>query len=146
MTRNWRSPSDAELDRQIAAARPHSRIAGADEPRAAAARFDRTTGRLEIELADGCLFAIPTRLIQGLRDAAPALIARVSVEGNGYALRWDELDVDYGVAGLLAGRLGSRVWMREHARKAGSVTSVAKARASRRNGKKGGRPRKARER
>ena len=145
MARNWKSPSDAELDRQIAAARRHSRIAGASEPRAAAARFNRTTGRLEIERADGCLFAIPAHLIPGLRGAAPALIARVSVEGNGYALRWEELDVDFSVPGLLAGRIGSRVWMREHARKAGSVTSVAKARAARRNGKKGGRPRKARE-
>jgi hypothetical protein len=141
--RKWQSPTDAQLDRQIEAARKGSRIADVNEPRAASARVNPATARLEIELADGCLFAIPVHSIQGLRGAAAALVERVRVQGNGYALRWEELDVDFSVAGLLAGRIGTRLWMREHARRAGSVTSAAKARAARRNGKKGGRPSRA---
>jgi hypothetical protein len=92
-------------------------------------------------LKDGWMFAFPTRSMQGLRGVSPDRLANVEVAGDGYALHWDDLDVQFTVLGLLAGRLGSRLWMREHARKAGSVKSVAKARAARRNGRKGGRPR-----
>ena len=89
------------------------------------------------------MFAFPVRAMQGLRRASADRIANVQVVGDGYALHWDDLDVHFTVAGLLAGRLGSAMWMREFARKAGSVRSEAKARASRRNGRKGGRPRLA---
>jgi hypothetical protein len=71
---------------------------------------------------------------------SPAELERVEVAGEGYALHWDDLDVHFTVEGLLAGRLGSHLWMRQHARRAGSVRSKAKAAAARRNGMKGGRP------
>jgi hypothetical protein len=141
-THSWTPATDAELDRQIEVARERSEIAAA-EPRATSARYDARTGRIEIELSDGCLFAFPAREAQGLEGATARQLARVEVIGDGYALHWEELDVDYTVPGLLAGRLGSRLWMREHARRAGSVTSEAKARAARANGAKGGRPRKS---
>ena len=44
--------------------------------------------------------------------------------------------------GLLNGILGTKALMSELARRAGSVTSPAKAAAARVNGAKGGRPRK----
>lgn len=140
MARNWPSPTDAELNLQIREARRHSRIASRAEPRAESVRYNRLTGRVEVELKDGWMFAFPTRAIQGLRRISPDRLAKVEIAGDGYALHWDDLDVHFTVSGLLAGRLGSRVWMREHARKAGSVTSEAKAKAARRNGRKGGRP------
>ena len=40
------------------------------------------------------------------------------------------------------GIFGTKAWMNELARRAGSVTSPAKAAAARANGAKGGRPRK----
>lgn len=141
MTRNWTALTDAELSRQIGEARRNSRIADPGEPRALGARYDRATGRIEIELNDRCLFAFPVDTAEGLCGAPPAELERIEIVGDGYALHWESLDVHFTVAGLLAGRLGSRVWMREHARRAGSVSSVAKARAARRNGLKGGRPR-----
>lgn len=141
MERKWTPLSDAELDRQIEEARRHSKIADDSEPRAASARYNRRTGRIEIELKDGCMFAFPAAAAQGLSNGTVEQLENVEVIGGGYALHWEELDADYTVPGLLAGRLGSRVWMREHARKAGSVTSVAKAEAARKNGLKGGRPR-----
>src|SRR6185436_2847470 len=100
-----------------------------------------STRRIEIELKDGCLFAFPVADAQGLWDATDEQIATVEVADDGYALHWEELDVDFTVPGLLAGRLGSEVWMREHARRAGSTKSEAKTAAARRNGLKGGRPR-----
>jgi hypothetical protein len=141
MARKWVPATDAEIDREIAEARRRgTRILSTTEPRASSVHLDRSTSRLEIELRDGSMVAIPTRLIQGLRGKSAAAIAKVQVMGDGYALHWDEIDAHHTVASLVAGRLGSTAWMREHARAAGSVRSEAKARAARRNGKKGGRP------
>ena len=36
------------------------------EPRARAARYDRRTGRVVVELTNGCSFAFPARMAQGL--------------------------------------------------------------------------------
>ncbi len=142
MTLKWTPASDEQLDREIEEARPRSRIAGDRGPRATSARYNRRTHRVEVELVDGCLFAFPAASAEGLRDAPAELLDRVQVIGDGYALHWEDLDADFTVAGLLAGRLGSKAWMREHARRAGSATSPAKARAARENGRKGGRPRR----
>jgi hypothetical protein len=136
----WKARTDVNLDREIDAARSRSQIVSGEGPRALGARYDPATQRIDIELADGCLFAIPVSQIQGLDGASPAELERVEVAGEGYALHWDGLDVHFTVAGLLAGRLGSQLWMRQHAQRAGSVRSKAKAAAARRNGMKGGRP------
>lgn len=143
MDRKRKPAPGAQAKRDVEPARERSRIADAGEPRALHAQYNEKTGRLEIELNDGCLVAIPTGSMQGLRGASDRDIARVTIAGGGYALHWDEIDVHFTVAGLLAGHIGSRIWMREHARKAGTATSAAKARAARRNGRKGGRPRGA---
>jgi hypothetical protein len=135
--------SDQELIENIRAARKLSKILEETEPRAKSARYDPDTGRIEIELKDGCLFAFPTGIAQGLRGASAAQLAAVEVWGDGYALHWEELDADFTVPGLVAGRFGTKRWMSELGRRGGSAKSEAKARASRENGKKGGRPRKA---
>jgi hypothetical protein len=68
----------------------------------------------------------------------------VSILGLGLALHWEKRDVDLSVPGLLAGLFGTKAYMdRERAARAGSATSPAKAAAARRNGTKGGRPRKS---
>ena len=83
------------------------------------------------------------RSTQGLKGAPPSLLRDVKVLGDGYALRWETLDVDYTVSGLLAGRLGTRHWMASLLGASGGKSkSPAKVRASRENGRKGGRPRK----
>lgn len=142
MARNWTPLDDEQLDREIEDARSQSRIVGDREPRAVSARYNRRTRRVDLELSDGCLFAFPADRVQGLQGATAALLAEVEILGDGYALHWESLDADVTVAGLLAGRSGSQAWLREHARRAGSATSEAKARAARANGRKGGRPRK----
>jgi hypothetical protein len=47
-----------------------------------------------------------------------------------------------GVSQLVMGLFGSKAWMTELGRQGGKLKSVAKAQASRDNGKRGGRPRK----
>ncbi|MHB1194199.1 MAG: DUF2442 domain-containing protein [Longimicrobiales bacterium] len=136
---------EVELTSQLHRAKRVGRAADRSEPRAKGARYDRRTGLIELALTNGCFFSFPAARTEGLRNAAPDLLDRVEVLGNGYALRWEELDADLTVPGLLAGRLGSRRWMAEEMGRAGGrVRSVAKTRAARENGRKGGRPRKER--
>jgi hypothetical protein len=131
----------AELtDAQIDAAAERGRIARLTEPRAANARYDRDAGRVIVELTNGCVFAFPPRLAQGLEVATDDQLASVEILGSGYGLHWEALDVDLSVPGLLAGLFGTRAFM---ARNAGRATSPAKAAAARSNGAKGGRPRKS---
>lgn len=114
-----------------------------DEPRAASARYDRKTGRIVVDLTNGCTFAFPARRAQGLEKADDAALAEVEVLGLGAGLHWERLDVDLSVPGLIAGLFGTKAWMdRRRAAHAGSATSPEKAAAARENGKKGGRPRK----
>lgn len=115
-----------------------------NEPRAVAASYDGASGRVVIELSNGCAYAFPARLVQDLQDADETALAGVEVDGLGFNLSWPALDVDLYVPALVAGVFGTRAWMtRELARRAGQATSSAKAAAARVNGAKGGRPRKA---
>lgn len=135
--------SDREILAQIPAARRAARLEAATSPRAKSARYDRITKRVEIELANGCAFAFPASLAQGLRGASPADLSRIAIELDGEGLLWERLDADLLVSELLRGVFGSRRWMSEVGRTLGRVRSEAKATASRINGRKGGRPRAA---
>jgi hypothetical protein len=126
-------------DTQIDAAIERGRHALETEPRAAAARYDRKLDRVVVDLTNGCTFAFPPRLAQGLESATDEQLKEVQILGVGYGLHWEALDVDLSIPGLLAGLFGTKAYM---ARRAGQATSPAKALASRTNGAKGGRPRK----
>jgi hypothetical protein len=113
----------------------------ATQPRAAKAHYDARKARLVVELTNGVILMLPPELLQGLKGATAAQLAKVQLTPLGTGLHWEELDADLGVAGLAAGIFGSKTWMSELARFAGSRTSVRKATSSRENGKRGGRPR-----
>ena len=57
-----------------------------------------------IELHDGRIFGFPADRFSLLASATDAQLAAVKIELNGYALRWDELDEDLTVPGVVAGR------------------------------------------
>ena len=135
MTQHW---SDA----QFAAAEARGKEQFDNEPRALSARYDAKSGRIVVELSNGATYAFPASLGQDLEAATEAQLAEVELNGAGFGLHWESLDVDLSIAGLLSGRFGNRAWMSELARRAGSITSPAKAAAARANGAKGGRPRK----
>ena len=99
---------DAEYDRAVRAGRRAMRT----KPRAVAARYDRATGRLVVELASGATFAVPISLLEGLADAAPEALEQVEVTPGGEGLHFPVIDADFGVPGLLAGVFGSKAWMR----------------------------------
>lgn len=133
---------DEEFDRQYQAAVERGARALQTEPCAERAYYDRKKKRIVVELTNGCVFMLPPELVQGLRDATPDELAEVEVMPYGFALRWEKLDADFSVAGLLAGIFGTKAWMAELGRHGGKLTSEAKAAAARENGKKGGRPKK----
>jgi hypothetical protein len=127
-------------DAAIDAALERGRIVRRHEPRAATARYDRESQRVVVELTNGCTFAFPPHLAQGLGQASADQLAQVEILGTGYGLHWEALDVDLAVPDLLAGLFGTKSYM---ARRAGQTRSPAKAAAARANGAKGGRPRQS---
>ena len=133
---------DAEILAQLPAARAREKRERKQGLRAAAARYDRPTGRVLLELTNGYLFAFPVRAVPALKSATGAQLAAVEIDPSGGALRWEELDVDLSVPGLLLSALGMGERLRHFASLAGRVRSDAKARAARENVRKGGRPRK----
>jgi hypothetical protein len=126
----------------IAAAKRRGQRSMGTEPRARAVRYHRASGRIHVDLTNGCSFAFPARQAQGLETASDAELAEVEILGLGLGLHWERVDLS--VPGLLAGMFGTKAFMdRQRAARAGAATSAAKAAAARRNGAKGGRPRKA---
>ena len=59
--------------------------------------------RVFLKLTDQRIFAFPANRFRQLRDAPDHLLAKVKVQLNGYALRWEELDEDITVPGVVAG-------------------------------------------
>lgn len=57
-----------------------------------------------IELDDGREIGFPADKYRRLKDASNELLSKVRIEARGKALRWEELDEDLSVDGILAGR------------------------------------------
>lgn len=57
-----------------------------------------------LELHDGRIFGFPADRFRRLAGAIDAELREVSIELNGYALRWEKLDEDITVPGVVAGR------------------------------------------
>lgn len=57
-----------------------------------------------VELADGRIIGFPADRFKILKEASEEALKMVTVELNGYALRWEELDEDLTVEGIVAGR------------------------------------------
>ncbi len=57
-----------------------------------------------VELTDGRVVGFPAGRFKRLRDASAEQLSKVTLELNGFALRWEELDEDITVPGIVAGR------------------------------------------
>ena len=79
-----------------------SHSASATESRAVRVWVDGRT--IWIALEDGRTVGFPADKFRLLRDASQESLAKVKIEARGKALRWDELDEDLTVEGILAGR------------------------------------------
>ena len=64
-----------------------------------------TEGRtIYIEIHDGRIVGFPADRFRRLHAATDELLKEVTVEVDGFALRWEKLDEDITVPGILAGR------------------------------------------
>jgi len=57
-----------------------------------------------LELTDGRIFGFPADRYRLLSKASDEQLKELRIELNGYALRWEALDEDLTVAGVVAGR------------------------------------------
>ncbi len=57
-----------------------------------------------IELTDGRIIGFPANRFTILKDASDEQLKEVVVRLNGYALRWENLDEDITVPGIVQGR------------------------------------------
>ncbi len=135
--------TDEQILGQIAEARARALRAQTREPHAATAAYDPATRRLRIGLTNGAEFSVAVALVPELRAASDADLRAVEVGPAGIGVHWPALDVDLSVTGLARLVFGVRVVHRAAGAAAGRVRSPAKAEAARKNGARGGRPRKA---
>lgn len=115
-----------------------------EDGHAAAARYDSKGARIVVEFDTGVQIAFPVARTEGLAGASAADLAEIEISPSGLGLHWPRLDADVYLPALLQGVFGSRHWMAARLGAAGGQSrSPAKTAASRENGRKGGRPRKA---
>jgi hypothetical protein len=113
-------------------------------PRAERAHYDAGRDRVIKRLTTGVEIGFAPRDVEGLQHASTEDLKAIEVEAFGLGIHFPRIDADLYVPALLEGVLGSKRWMAAQLGAAGGrARSVAKAAASRENGKRGGRPRKA---
>jgi hypothetical protein len=56
-----------------------------------------------IELTDGCLIGFPADRFRILKNATDEQLKEVALRSDGYGLRWESLDEDITVPGVVAG-------------------------------------------
>ena len=137
-----RKLSEREILAQLPAAHARTQRAKAAEPHAADASYDRKTGTLRVSLTNGGSFAVPIVLLPELRGLSDHDLGAVEVGAAGVGLRWPRFDIDMSVIGIARAALGSTLLSRVAGSAGGAARTRAKAEAARRNGAKGGRPRK----
>ena len=74
----------------------------ATEPAALRVWVDQRT--VFLELPDGRIFGFPADRFKILKKATNEQLQKVTLELDGFALRWEELDEDITVPGVVAGR------------------------------------------
>jgi hypothetical protein len=115
------------------------------EVRATKAGYLPKSRAIQLTLPSGVVVTVPITLLRALRGVGEDVLADLHVSPGGWGVCWDQVDVQYEVGGILAlaGWPDPAAAMRELGRIGGSTKSPARARASRANGGKGGRPRKS---
>ncbi len=136
-----RSWIQTELSKNLARANRVGRRLVRSEPRAVSVRLLPGGREFQMRLSNGASITVPVAIIPQLHGAARTQLANVEILPGGDGLHWEALDFTISVPGLVASLFGPSTWMSELGRCGGSRSTTAKARAARRNGLRGGRPR-----
>jgi hypothetical protein len=97
---------------------------------------------VEIGLDNGVTLTFPRGGIDEFAGVKPELMQELTLSPRGSGLDLDSADVHIDVHGLVASLLSPEDAAKELARHGREKTSESQAEAARRNGRKGGRPRK----
>ncbi len=108
-----REYSEEELERNHIEAVRRAQENMENSPKAQKVTFDRKSRRLVVDLQNGVSVLIPTSLIQIFSNASDDEIDDVEIVLNGMYLRWESLDEDLSVSGLVKGVFGTKKWMSE---------------------------------
>ena len=112
-------------------------------PWAITAHFNRNTGRVVVGLGPDLDVTFSPHSVQGLENATASQLEPVEITPSGFGLHFPKLDADVYLPALFEGVFGSKRWMAAQLGTLGGRSkSVAKAVASRNNGRLGGRPKK----
>jgi hypothetical protein len=103
--------------------------------------YDAKADALCLTLSSGVRLSIPRSQVPPLATAPSDQLAHLYPGNGGATISQDDLDVDVFVPGLLD-RIFGRTVRANQGRRGGIASTSAKARAARRNGRKGGRPAK----
>ena len=115
----------------------------ATEFRASAARYDADRDAVELTMVDGWGLVFLRSAVPELAGIPSSDMGKLEISPVGTGLMLDDHDININVHGLVTGFISPHLMASTLGRKGGSTSSDAKTRSSRENGKKGGRPRKA---
>lgn len=128
--------------RKLTPAERRGEALAADPGAVLAARWILNYRMLELQFRSGGRMQLPRAALPELRGVPTAALDDIYVGTLGDILNWPVVDIGFNVAGLVERVLGGVHFAAAFARRGGATKSPAKARASRANGRKGGRPRK----
>ncbi len=130
--------TEAEIEAALDLAKVHE-----GEPVAKTVDHIQDLNLLIVGLSNHRRLVLPIEDVQGLSQATHPQLKNYKLLGRGTGISFPDLDVDLYVPALMEGVYGNRRWMADLGRKGGGAKSAAKRLASKANGAKGGRPRKA---
>jgi len=133
----------AVSDREFQAAVRRGEASDPLRPRACIARYVASSDQIVVEFHDGMELRIPRRLVEGLVEAPGVALRDIEISPSGLGLHWPSLDVDLYLPSVMLGHKESqRLIAQQLGAAGGRARSRAKAAAARRNGARGGRPRR----
>ena len=134
-------PTATDRDR-FRAARTRGEVRAQDASALVDAHYDRKSDAVLLIFRGGGSMTIPRRVIPGLDRQPASALEAMSLSPAGDALFWPALDADVYVPGLVERAFGNRLFAAAAGRRGGQRRTKVKIAAARRNGAKGGRPRK----
>ena len=140
--------SHSITDAEFAAALAAGRVEAETEIRARSVRYVADRDSIEIMTTRYAGFLIPRGWISALQDVPIEDLAKLEIWPDGSAIELEDRDIHISVDGLitaiLPAMLPTRTVAAIFASRGGKATSDAKRSSAKKNGRKGGRPRKAR--
>jgi Protein of unknown function (DUF2442) len=134
-------PTAADRDR-FQAARARGQARAQDASALVDAHYDSESDAVVLLFQGGGSMTIPRHAIPGLERQPASALESMRVSPAGDALLWPAIDADVYVPGLVERAFGNRLFAAAVGRRGGQQRTKAKRAAARRNGAKGGRPRK----